>query len=81
MMNVPILGIVENMSYVECPDCGKHISVFGESHVDEIAQKYGLKVLDRLPINPAIAKACDTGTVELFEGNWLNNTADVVEKV
>lgn len=80
MMNVPILGIVENMSYVECPDCGKHISVFGESHVDEIAQRYGLKVLDRLPIDPSIARACDTGTVELFEGNWLNNTADIVEK-
>lgn len=80
MMNVPILGIVENMSYVECPDCGKHISVFGDSHVDEIAQRYGLKVLDRLPIDPSIARACDTGTVELFEGNWLNNTADIVEK-
>lgn len=80
MMNVPILGIVENMSYVECPDCGKHISVFGESHVDEIAQRYGLKVLDRLPIDPSIARACDTGTIELFEGNWLNNTADIVEK-
>jgi len=80
MMNVPIIGIVENMSYVQCPDCGKKISVFGESHVEEIAQRYGLKVLDHLPIEPSIAKACDTGTVELFEGQWLNNTADAVEK-
>ena len=80
MMNVPIIGIVENMSYAQCPDCGKKISVFGESHVEEIAQRYGLKVLDHLPIEPSIAKACDTGTVELFEGQWLNNTADAVEK-
>lgn len=81
MMNIPILGIVENMSYVKCPDCGKQISVFGESHVEKIAQQYKLKLLDRLPIDPAIAKSCDTGIVELFEGPWLNNTADVVEKI
>lgn len=80
MMNVPILGIVENMSYVKCPDCGKEISVFGESHVEETAKTYDLKVLDRLPIDPAIAKACDTGLIELFEGSFLDHTADVVEK-
>ena len=56
MMNVPILGIVENMSYVKCPDCGKEIRVFGESHVDEVAQKYGLKVLGKLPMDPDVAK-------------------------
>ena len=71
-MHVPILGLVENMSYAVCPDCGKHISVFGESKIDEIAAKYGLPVLGRIPINPKLAAACDAGMVELFEGDWLD---------
>ncbi len=71
MMNVPILGLVENMSYVECPDCGKRISLFGESHIEETAAQYGLPVLGRIPINPKLAAACDKGMVELFEGDWL----------
>ena len=64
MMNVPILGIIENYSYLECPDCGKKISVFGESHVDEIAKGHGLEVLAKLPIDPKLAAACDAGTLE-----------------
>lgn len=71
MMNIPILGLVENMSYLKCPDCNKEIQVFGESHVEEIAQKHGLNVLAKLPIDPSIAKNCDKGLVELVEGNWL----------
>ena len=71
MMNVPILGLVENMSYVECPDCGKRISLFGESHIEETAAQYGLPVLGRIPINPKLVAACDKGMVELFEGDWL----------
>ena len=63
-MNVPILGIVENMSYISCPDCGKKIEVFGPSKLDEVAQQYGLKVLGRLPIDPALALACDAGAIE-----------------
>ena len=63
-MNIPIIGVVENMSYVECPDCGKKISVFGESHIDEVAKEYGIPVLAKLPINPEIAKAVDEGRVE-----------------
>ena len=55
MMNIPILGIVENMSYAECPDCGRKINVFGESHINEIALSHGLSVLGRLPIDPALA--------------------------
>lgn len=63
-MDVPILGIVENMSYVECPDCGRKIEVFGTSKLDSVAAEYGLDILGRLPINPALAAACDAGTLE-----------------
>ncbi len=79
MMNIPIIGIVENMSYVECPDCGKKISVFGESHVEATAAEYNLKLLGRLPINPEFAKLCDAGLIEQFVGDWLENAADAVE--
>lgn len=64
LMNIPILGIVENMSYVLCPDCGKRIQIFGESHIDEVAKANGIEVLERLPIDPSIAKACDAGELE-----------------
>ncbi|MBQ9764421.1 MAG: Mrp/NBP35 family ATP-binding protein [Phascolarctobacterium sp.] len=64
MMNVPILGLVENYSYFHCPDNGKNYKIFGESHLEEIAAAYGLKVLAQLPIDPAIAKACDSGKAE-----------------
>ncbi len=70
-MNIPILGLVENMSYAECPDCGKRIPVFGESHIDEIAAEHHLPVLGKIPMNPKLAGACDKGMVELFEGDWL----------
>jgi Mrp family chromosome partitioning ATPase len=69
MMNVPILGIVENMSYVKCPDCHKEIKVFGDSHIEEIAEKHGIKTIARLPMDPKISAACDKGMIELFEGN------------
>lgn len=78
MMNVPILGIVENMSYALCPDCGKHIAVFGESHVDETAAKYGLSVLAKLPIDPELAKEADHGMIETFVGDYLDGAAKTV---
>ena len=81
MMNIPILGLVENMSYLKCPDCSKEIQVFGESHVDEIAKKHGLNVLAKLPIDPSIAKNCDKGLVELVEGNWLDEAAKIIENL
>lgn len=81
LMDVPVLGLVENFSYVQCPDCGKRISVFGESHVEEVAEHYGIPVLGQLPINPKLAAACDKGMLELFEGDWLDYAADVIEKV
>ena len=80
MMNIPILGIVENMSYFQCPDCGKKYAIFGESHIEEIAKEQGLKVLGKLPIDPGLAKACDSGVIELFEGDWLEQAADDIEK-
>ena len=81
MMNVPVLGLVENMSYVKCPDCGREIHVFGESHIDEVAAKYALKVLGKLPMEPKLAAACDKGAIELFEGGWLDATADLIESL
>ena len=78
MMNIPILGIVENMSYFECPDCHKQHKIYGESHVDEIAKTYGILNVAKLPINPKLAAACDAGLIELFEGNWLDKLAQSI---
>ena len=81
MMHVPILGLVENMSYAVCPDCGKHINVFGDSHVDEIADKYKLPVLAKMPIDPELAKEADAGMIEVFAGDYLDNAARTVAKL
>ena len=80
-MNVPIIGLVENMSYAICPDCGRKLEIFGESHINEIAEKHNLPVLAKLPFTPAVAGAVDKGAVELFEGEWLDYAADVVENL
>lgn len=79
MMDVPVLGLVENMSYYQCPDCGKQHSIFGESHIDEVAAKYNLDVLAKLPIDHTLAHSCDIGAIELFEGDWLDHAADLIE--
>ena len=79
LMNIPIVGIVENMSYVKCPDCGKEIKLFGESNIDAIAAEYGIPVLAKLPIDPAIARLCDTGTIELCENDVAKSIADAIE--
>ncbi|MBP3323897.1 MAG: Mrp/NBP35 family ATP-binding protein [Clostridia bacterium] len=81
MMNIPILGLVENYSYVKCPCCGEHFKMFGESHIDEVAAKYNLKVLAKLPMDQNLAAACDRGIVEMFDGDWLENTADFLETI
>ncbi len=78
MMNIPILGLVENMSYIECPDCGKKISVFGESHIEKTAEEYGLEVLAKIPINPEIAEACDKGEIEKINAVWLEKAVDKI---
>lgn len=78
-MNIPIIGLVENYSYIACGNCGEHISVFGESHVEQVGEKYGLKVLDKVPIDPAIAKAVDAGKIEELNVEYYANTADWIE--
>ena len=80
LMDIPILGIVENMSYVECPDCGRKINVFGESKTDAVAAEFGLKVLAKLPLDPVLAGNCDNGLIELFEGDYMESAADEIEK-
>lgn len=80
-MEIPILGLVENMSYLECPDCGKRIEIFGESHIHEIAEQYGLPVLAKIPINPKVVEMVDQGTIEFFEENWLDKAAEVLESL
>ncbi len=80
-MDIPIIGLVENMSYLECPDCGKKISVFGESHLEETAKEYGIPVLAQIPIRPEIAGAVDAGTVEYVEAPFMAKAADAVENL
>lgn len=77
-MNIPIIGLVENMSYIECPDCGKKISLFGESHIDEVAKEYGIPVIAKIPIQPETAQAVDAGTVEYLEAPWLDEAANLL---
>ena len=72
MMNVPVLGLVENMSYVKCPDCGKEISIFGESRLEETAKRLEIEHTARIPVDPKLAAACDKGMIELFDGDWLD---------
>ena len=79
MMNVPILGLVENMSYFMCPDCCKKHSIFGESQIDEVAARYGTKVLAKLPIDSSLASAVDAGKVEHYEGAYLDEAAQTIE--
>ena len=79
MMNIPILGIVENMCYLECPDCGKKIKLFGESHVDEVAARYGLPVLAKCPLDPKLAECADQGTIETYPGGYLSGAAGAVQ--
>jgi Mrp family chromosome partitioning ATPase len=78
MMSIPIVGLVENMSYFKCPDNDKDYKIFGDSHIEEIAEKYNLEVMAKLPIDPKIATACDQGMIEFYENDWLDGVADVL---
>lgn len=80
-MHIPILGLVENMSYFRCPDNGKDYKIFGESHIDTIAKNYGLPILAKLPIEPALAEACDAGQIESVNGDWMDTTVDMLGKM
>ncbi len=79
-MGIPIVGVVENMSYLLCPDCGKEISLFGEGKTQAAADAHGLKLLARMPIDPKLAHLVDAGRIEDFEGSWLSHIADIIEK-
>jgi Mrp family chromosome partitioning ATPase len=79
MMNIPVLGIVENYSYFLCPECGHRHSLFGDSHIEEIAKEYHIDTVCRIPIEPKLAAACDAGMIELYEGNWLDELTQRIE--
>ena len=78
MMNVPVLGLIENMSYIKCPDCGKEIKVFGDSHIEEISEKFNIPVLGKLPIDPKLTQACDAGLIEDVENIYLDGVMDII---
>ena len=78
MMNIPVLGVVENMSYMACPDCGRKLYPFGEGKTDAVAASYGLTTLAHLPIDPAIAAACDAGKAEELEAAWMDDAANML---
>ena len=80
LMDIPVLGLVENYSYYQCPDCGSRHAIFGESHIEEVAKELDLKVLARLPIDPALAAACDAGEIEGFSPNYLSGVAEELER-
>ena len=80
-MDKPVFGLVENMSYFQCPDCGKRHEIFGKSHAEEIAAEHGIPNVAKLPIDPKLAEACDSGLIETFRGQWLDGLADVIEKM
>lgn len=79
MMKIPVFGIVENMSYVPCPDCGKKINVFGESRIDEIAAELNLDILARIPLDPKLSALCDKGMLELMENDYMDTAVTIIE--
>ena len=81
MLNIPVVGLVENMSYVQCPDCGKKIAVFGESHVDAIAKQYGIPHTAALPIDRKLTASADKGMIELTNGDWLDEIANAIDQL
>lgn len=81
LMNVPVLGLVENMSYAVCPDCGEKFYIFGNGKTNKVAEELGVPLLAQLPINPDFATQCDKGVIELFEGDFLDAAADAIEKI
>lgn len=82
MMNIPVLGLVENLSYVKCPDCGKEIRVFGESHIEEIAKQFGYDLLGRIPMDPKLSALVDRGMIELMENDYLDSACQtLIEKL
>ena len=81
LMNIPVLGLVENMSYAVCPDCGKHIEIYGKSHINEVAENFGLKVLGRLPFDPEFAALCDRGHIEMLDSDYLKDAVEAINNI
>ena len=81
MMNIPVIGIVENMSYVKCPDCGKEFHIFGKSETQSVADELGIPLLDKMPIDTTLATLADEGHIERLNTHYLDNTADIIEKL
>ena len=81
LMNIPVLGLVENMSYATCPDCGKKIEIYGASKTAEVAKEYGVEMLAQIPIEPKLAAAADKGMIELFEGDWLAKIEEILKEM
>ncbi|MBQ3708539.1 MAG: Mrp/NBP35 family ATP-binding protein [Clostridia bacterium] len=79
LMNIPVIGLIENMAYVKCPDCGAEIEVFGKSKAEEVAREFGIPVLGRMPIDPKLSALVDRGVIELMENDYLEKAADAVE--
>jgi Mrp family chromosome partitioning ATPase len=81
LMNVPVLGLVENMSYVTCPDCGRKIEVFGPSQAEAVAAEYGIRLLERLPIDPVLSQEADLGRIEFNEGTQMESILGVLDSL
>ena len=81
LMNIPVLGLVENMSYAICPDCGKHIEIYGKSHINEVAENFGLSVLGRLPFDPSFAALCDRGAIEELDSDSLTDAVAAINAI
>lgn len=81
MMHIPAVGLVENMSYAVCPSCGGRLSVFGESRAEAIAEKHGISNVAKIPLEPALAAACDSGRIEEFSGGWLDGLFEALQKI
>ncbi|MCQ2455977.1 MAG: Mrp/NBP35 family ATP-binding protein [Clostridia bacterium] len=79
LMNIPVIGVVENMSYVKCPDCGKVIEIYGESRTEALCAERGIDFLGRIPFDPSLANLCDKGIIELFENDYVEKAADAIE--
>ncbi len=80
LMNIDVAGIVENMSYLVCPDCKKHIDIFGKSNSEQTAKSLGLEIIGKLPIDAQLASLCDRGVIELFDNTYLDRAADIIEQ-
>ena len=78
MMHIPVVGLLENMSYLTCPDCGRKIYLFGEGKTEEAAARYGLPLLAKMPIDPQLARLMDEGAIETFQGDWLNGAVEAI---